>query len=240
MAFRRLRTVLLCVAGVSWAAPVAAATTLEAERDRSGSEPAPRPGIILVYDFEANPERVQVDLPTLELLAGGSLAASQRGEAGRRASAGLGHALFEALRRRGAPVQRARSDTPVAERALLVKGRFLSVDEGDPASRSFGGLGPGTVRVRLEFDAFQQRASAARLLWQGRVVTESSPGETTLIAQGAVAEATGRIAGITGGGVQTAAQRGRDVLAKYTAQTAETIAEALWLRFRSKGWLVDD
>jgi hypothetical protein len=240
MAIRELRPLLLCVAGVIWAAPVGATSTLEAVHDQSGSARAPRPGIILVYDFEANPERVQVDLPTLDMLTGGSLAPSQRGAAGRRASAGLGQALFEALRRRGAPVQRARSDTPVSERALLVKGRFLSVDEGDPAARSFGGFGPGTVRVRLEFDAFQQRASAANLLWQGRVVTESAPGETTLIAQGALAEATGRMAGVAGGGVQAAAQRGRDVLTKYTAQTADTIAEALWVRFRSEGWLVDD
>lgn len=240
MSVERLRSLVVCAAALICAAPVDAGTRLEAERDANGAAPAPRPGVILVYDFDADPERVRVALPTLDVLTGGSLVSAQRGEAGRRAAAGLGHALFEALRRRGAPVQRARSDTPVAERALLVKGRFLSVDEGDPASRIFGGLGPGTVRVRLEFDAFQQRASAARLLWQGRVVTESAPGETTLIAQGAMAEATGRMAGVAGGSVQAAAQRGRDVLARYTAQTAETIADALWMRFRSAGWLVDE
>lgn len=227
----------MCAAGLIIAEPAAATTTLEAVRDHSGNEPAPRPGIILVYDFEANPERVQVDLPTLDALTGGSVAPQQRAEAGRKASAGLAHALFEALGGRGAPVRRAGSDTPVPERALLVRGRFLSLDEGDPASRSLAGFGPGTVRVRLLFDAYQQRPGAAKLLWQGHLVTESSPRETGLIAQGAVAEA---MTGVAGAGAQTAAQRGREFVAKYTVQTAEAIAEALWVRFRSEGWLVDE
>ena len=121
---------------------------------------------MLVYDFDANPERVQVSLPTFEMLTGGSVTAQQRAEAGRRASAGLAHALFESLRRRGAPVRRAVAETPVPERAVLVKGRFLSVDEGGRTSTGIAGLGVGTVGVRVQFDTYQRRPWASKLLWQ--------------------------------------------------------------------------
>lgn len=135
MPFPMLRAALSGAIALFVAMTVSASTTLEAVHDHLGAEAAPAPGVVLVYDFDANPERVQVSLPTLEMLTGGSVTARQRVEAGRRASAGLAHALFESLRRRGAPVQRAVAETPVPERALLVKGRFLSVDEGEGRAR---------------------------------------------------------------------------------------------------------
>jgi hypothetical protein len=236
-----LRMALLGIAVGLAASGAGAATTLEAVQDHLGEDAAPRPGVVLVYDFDADPQRVQVNLPTFEVLTGGNVSARQRLEAGRRASAGLAHALFESLRRRGAPVRRAASETAVPERAVLVKGRFLSLDEGRRGAggiAGIAGLGVGTVRVRLQFDAYQQRPWAARLLWQGRIVTESSPAETGLIAQGAVAEAAGRLSG-AGADPPPAAQRGREIVRKYTVESAEAIADALWTRFGAAGWLVD-
>jgi hypothetical protein len=242
--FSRSGAALAAAALLLPASSAGATTRVEAVKDHLKGSAAPAPGVVLVYDFDADPERVEVALPTFELLTGGSVGAGQRAAAGRRAASGLAHALFESLRRRGAPVRRAAPETPVPDRALLVKGRFLSVDEGggQPSGGLGGlaglaGLGSGAVRVRVQFDAYQKRPSAARLLWQGRVVTESAPSETGLLAQGAVAEAAGRLGGAQGE-PSPAAQRARAIVRRYTVESAEAITGALWQRFSEAGWLV--
>ena len=219
------------------AAPSAQAEgQLQNARDVTEGAQLPRPGAILVYDFEIRAQDVRVDSPGLDGVAAPAVDAADRQRAARRVAEELSEALVSVFRKRGAPARRASESDPVPDHALLLQGRFVAVDEGDRARRTVVGIGYGEASVKIRFQAYQQSPIGPRLLWEADVVSSTSkrPG---LAAPAAVAGATGRMVGLVVGGARATTQG--DVLESEARETAETIADGLWDRFRRQGWLRD-
>jgi hypothetical protein len=235
----RLAACLLIAVGVALPVPAAhAASRIEASRALAESAQAARPSKILIYNFDASPERVELRLTGLNAATADTSTPEQRAQAGRRAANYLADALWKALQARGAPAQRATGQTRVPEGALVVRGRVLSVDEGDRAKGAASPMAAMPVRVRVQFDAYQGPSGAPQLHWQARVATTSQALGADILAGTGLAEAAGRITGLAIPGAGGSQGEG-DPVVRYAAEMAEAIAGELWNRFGEQGWVKD-
>jgi len=193
-----------------------------------------RPGAVLVYDFAFDPESVRVDAGV-----GGSsdgVSHQERVELGRRAVDVLAEQLVARLVADGIPAQRASAGTPVPLHAVAIQGRFDRVDEGSAARRTMVGLGVGAAHVEVHAEVYQQTASGLRKLGEGDVETGSGrkPG---VIGPGAVAGATGNVAGLAVSSVMAAHSELKGAVDQEAARAAASIAERVVQRFDERGWL---
>lgn len=223
--------VSLSVLGAS--APARGASAMEASRDLTQGARAPRPGQILIYNFDTSPERIDIRLTGLNAATLDTSTPEQRAHAGRRAANYLADALWKSLQARGAPAQRASRETVAPDDALVVTGHVLSLDEGERARGEASPVAAMPIRVRVQFDARRGPPDARRLHWQGRVATTSDP-----LGSSGLAEAAERLTGMALPGARTASGEG-DPVVRYAAEMAEVIAGDLWARFVEQGWVAE-
>jgi len=103
----------------------------------------PNPPVLLVYDFAVSAEDVIVDTFGPALFTG-SGEPSERLALGREVQTALTRTLVAKLREKGIHAQRAGRGSRPRLDSLLLKGQFLSIDEGDAMGRT---VIPGRGRV---------------------------------------------------------------------------------------------
>ena len=92
---------------------------------------------------------------------------SERVTLGREVQSALTKTLVAKLREKGIHAQRAlRGGRPFLD-SLLLKGQFLSIDEGDAMGRTVIGFGRGAKELRIAVQAYQMTATGPRQLVEG-------------------------------------------------------------------------
>ena len=117
----------------------------------------PRPDRILVYDFAVTPDEVRLDsgLSTQlgQLFGGGQNPGTSR-TAEEMANA-VANALVKELNQYGLPAERALSAPSAGGRLLMIKGQFVSIDEGNRTERVLIGLGAGRTGVQASVQVYE-------------------------------------------------------------------------------------
>ena len=122
----------------------------------------PRPPMWLIYDFPV--ESVDVKLDTDRYVTGKQASIFERREKGKAWSEALSEALVTELSKVGIISRRATESTHIPQHAIAIKGKFLSINEGDRLKRSTIGLGAGTEEVAVRLRVYQQRGDSLKRL----------------------------------------------------------------------------
>lgn len=204
--------------------------------------PVPRPDRILVYDLTVSPGAVELDSGLAERIqeaTQGTPRTLEEMEIGRKVAAVLSEHLVAEIRRMGLPAQRANGTPPSWGRTVMIKGAFLSIDEGNRTERLVIGLGAGRSDVRAAVSVLEVMSDGTRVLEQFEVDAKSGlkPGMVETMGVGTAAGHIATGAAVTVGGSAASETFGANVEAD-AQRAARSIANQLKPFFASKGWIV--
>jgi hypothetical protein len=228
----------LLAACIVLAVALGCASTKVSDRQVRDPQTIPRPNQILVYDFGASPDDVpghsglaghydEQQVPTPEQLA-----------EGRKLGAEVARALADELDKLGLPGRHAADDAVPQIDDLVLRGYFVSIDEGSTAKRMVIGFGSGSSQLKTYVEGFQMTAQGLRKLGSGSV--ESGGGKAPgAVLPAALAVATANPIGLV---VMTAVKTAGEVSGSSTIegrarQTAKAISKELEPRFQQQGWI---
>jgi hypothetical protein len=217
---RRLRSAALILA-VAFCLSCAGTEVTKAQ-DRMGGQPLPRPPVLLVYTFAVSPEDVVVDTFGPSFLPG-SGSQDERTKRGREVAEALATSMVAKTREKGIAVERANPSAEPPLDAIVVKGQFLTVDEGDRTGRMTIGFGTGGSKLRVRVQA------------EAETTPSKKPGMAVPVAGGA-AMGTAAASAVVSGGMNIVSEA-RGGLEGDADRLAELFAERVEAFYRQQGWL---
>ena len=184
----------------------------------------PRPGVLLVYDFAVAANDVMIDTLGAQFMSEGEKL-TEKEQTARATANAFSVALVEQLRNDGINAQRAeRGDIPPLH-ALVLKGQFITIDEGSRAKRMIIGFGAGSSKLRARVQAYQATQHGLRRLAEAEAEASGSkmPGMAIPVAGGA-AMGTAATSAIISGGMNIAKET-RGAMNPDAERMAKKIAE---------------
>jgi Domain of unknown function (DUF4410) len=214
------------------------ASTEVTERQRYEGEKLARPDRIIVHDFTANPAEVPSRSAFAAEMAGVGEPTPEQLEAGRKLGARVAQELVADLQDMGLPAVRAAGQPPPRPDDLVLRGYFVSVDEGRTGRRVLVGFGSGAAELRTAVEGYQMTAQGLRLLGRGEVRSEGGklPG---VVLPAAVLAATASPIGLIVGGTAKATGEvtGSETIEGAADRTAKEIAAQLRTAAEEQGWI---
>ncbi len=192
----------------------------------------PRPPVMVVYDFATSPEEALVD--TFGTAYGTPGAGDPKAQA---VAASLSSRLVDEIGKRGIRVRQASDTENPPLNAIVVRGHFVTINEGSRLARMTIGFGAGRSQLRVLVQVYQATDMGLRRLGEAEASAEGdrAPGMVLPIGVGAAASNMATSAAI-GGGMQVVGEA-TGGLDSDTARLAETLAERAESFYRRQGWL---
>jgi hypothetical protein len=196
-----------------------------------GDEEIARPGRIIVYDFAASP----ADLPADSAIAGhyeerATPQTAEDVELGRQLGERLAARLVTEIRAMGLSAERAGSGLPPHPGDLVIRGEFVSIDEGSGTQRVLIGFGAGTANLQTLVEVHQVTASGLRPIGSHEIAAGGgrTPGLALPVGLGAVAFAAVSVGkqAVSPSSIERAAD-----------ETADEVGAALSAEFQRQGWI---
>jgi hypothetical protein len=199
----------------------------------------PRPNQIWVYDFTAN----AADVPAGSALSRSPVASStppsaEESEAVRKLGAEVAKDLVAEIQAMGLPAQHATAQTRPRVGDYVLRGYFVTIDEGSEGKRIMLGFGSGAANLTTSVEGYQVTSQGLRLLG-GEEVQSGGNKTPGLIVPIAVVAATANPIGLVLGGAAKAYGQvsGSDTIEGMGKRTAQTIGEQLRGAFQRQGWI---
>lgn len=203
---------------------------------QASNQPIQRPGVILVYDFAVGLNDVVVD--TLGYQFSSEATKRSKGEKEAYATAdSLSEQLVEKLVKRGISAERASSDRVPPMNALVIKGQFLTIDQGSRLKRTVIGFGVGSSKLEVRVQVYQaterglQRLAAVEVASHG----QKMPGMAVPMLGGAAMGTAATSAVISGG--MSIAKETHGAMRDDAGRIAEEIFERAEAFYQRQGWL---
>jgi hypothetical protein len=215
------------------------ASTKITERQAYTGEKLARPDRIIVHDFGATPAEVHAEsaLPS-ESAAAATPQTAEDVEVGRKLGAEVAKQLVADLQGMGLPAVRAAGQPPPRVGDIVIKGSFVTVEEGGAGKRVLVGFGSGAADLRTVVEGYVMTAQGLRRLGGGEVASESgkTPG---MVAPLAVAAATANPIGliVVGGMKLHGEMTGSSTIEGRAKSTADEIAAQLKVGAEKQGWI---
>lgn len=228
----RALTVPTLVVALSLGVACARATTEGARRYVEPDVEIPRPPVVLVYRFALDADDVAID--TLGMR---DATVEEISSEGRAVQNQLALQIVADLNDRGISAQRGSEAVPVPLNAFLIKGQFVTIDEGSRMRRMVIGFGSGSERLQTQVQVYRNtpdgnvRIAAAEVNAQGNRM----PGMAGPLAVGAATGNVARAAIISGG--MNVAQEVTGGLGQAINNISAEIATRAEAFYRDKGWL---
>jgi hypothetical protein len=203
----RLRTrhflggLLLAAAAAALAAGCARARVQNVQADRMAA--VPRPGRIVVFDFDTGAADVRVGTsPRRTARQAVGLYVSDSDTLAQAVANALAHQMVEDIRGLGFSAERAANALPPQPNDLVIQGQFLRVNEGSQVGRFVIGLGVGATQLRTQVEMFHVTPGGWRPIKQFDTVADGArfPGAAFFVAGGAAGGTLATSAIITSGG----------------------------------------
>jgi len=166
-----------------------------------------KPDKLLVYDFAVSPGEVTLDDGIGENVAQtvkgtkGTPKTQMELELGRKVAVALSENLVIELGKYGILAERASAPPSGQGQVLIVKGQFLSIDEGNATQRMVIGFGLGRSVVRAHGQVYEVSPTGSKFLsdFFSEVKSSRKPGMGPMVGVGAVAGRVGTAAAVSGG-----------------------------------------
>jgi Domain of unknown function (DUF4410) len=214
------------------------ASTEVTERQRYEGEKLARPDRIIVHDFTGNPADVPPESPFAAQFAGIVPPTPEQREVGRKLGAQIAQKLVADLEGMGLPAVAAAGQPPPQVDDIVLRGYFVSIDEGSAGRRVLVGFGSGAAEMRAAVEGYQMTAQGLRLLGSGEVASEGGgmPGVAVPLA---VLAATANPIGLAVGGTAKlyGEGSGSDTIEGAAERTADEIAAQLRTAAEEQGWI---
>jgi hypothetical protein len=214
------------------------ASTEITERQRYEGEKLARPDRIIVHDFTANPAEVPPESAFAAEMAGAGTPSPEQLEVGRKLGAEIAKELVAELRGMGLPAVPAAGQGAPRVDDIVLRGYFVSVDEGSARRRVLVGFGSGAAELSTAVEGYQMTADGLRPLGRGEI--RSGGGEMPgMVAPLAVVAATANPIGlVVGGAVKLYGEEtGSDTIEGAAERTAKEIAAQLRTAAEEQGWI---
>jgi Domain of unknown function (DUF4410) len=214
------------------------ASTEVTERERYEGAQLARPDRIIVHDFTANPAEVPSGSAFAAEMADVGEPTPEQIEVGRKLGAQVASELVTELRDMGLPAVRAAGQPPPRPDDIVLRGYFVSVDEGRAGRRVLVGFGSGAAELKTAVEGYQMTAQGLRPLGRGEVRSEGGklPG---MVLPAAVLAATASPIGLIVGGTAKATGEvtGSETIEGAAERTAKEIAAQLRTAAEEQGWI---
>jgi hypothetical protein len=214
------------------------ASTEVTERERYEGAQLARPDRIIVHDFTANPAEVPSGSAFAAQMAGAGAPTPEQLEVDRKLGAEVARRLVADLQGMGLPAVRAAGQPPPRPDDIVLRGYFVSVDEGRAGRRVLVGFGSGAAELRTAVEGYQMTAQGLRPLGRGEIRSEGGklPG---MVLPAAVLAATASPIGLIVGGTAKATGEvtGSETIEGAAERTADEIAAQLRTAAERQGWI---
>lgn len=215
------------------------ASTNVTERQAYTGEKLARPDRIIVHDFAATPADVHAESTLPSDSAGAATPQTAEDvEVGRKLGAEVAKQLVADLQGMGLPAVQAAGQPPPRVGDIVIKGSFVSVEEGRAGKRVLVGFGSGASDLRTVVEGYLMTSEGLRKLGGGEVASEGSkmPG---MVAPLAVAAATANPIGllVVGGMKLHGEMTGSSTIEGRAKSTADEIAAQLKVAAEKQGWI---
>ncbi len=197
-----------------------------------------RPDRIIVHDFTANPADVPPESPFAARLAGAVAPTAEQREVGRTLGAQIATELVADLRDMGLPAVRAAGQPAPQVNDIVLRGYFVSIDEGSAERRVLVGFGSGAAEMRAAVEGYQMTARGLRLLGSGEVESDGGklPGVAAPLA--VLAVTANPIGLVVAGATKLYGERsGSATIEGAAKRTADEIAAQLRKAATEQGWI---
>jgi hypothetical protein len=214
------------------------ASTEITERQRYQGAQLARPDRIIVHDFTADPAEVPSESAFAAEMAGAVAPTPERLEVGRKLGAEVAKRLVADLQGMGLPAVRAAGQSPPRLDDIVLRGYFVSVDEGRAGRRVLLGFGSGAAELKTAVEGYQMTAQGLRPLGRGEIKSEGGklPG---MVLPAAVLAATASPIGLIVGGAAKATGEvtGSETIEGAAERTAKEIAAQLRTAAEEQDWI---
>jgi Domain of unknown function (DUF4410) len=214
------------------------ASTEVTERQRYQGEKLARPDRIIVHDFTANPAEVPPESAFAAEFAGAGTPTPEQLEVGSKLGAQVAKELVAELQGMGLPAVQAAGQPAPRPDDIVLRGYFVSVDEGSAEKRMLVGFGSGAAELRTAVEGYQMTAEGLRPLGRGEI--RSGGGELPgMVLPVAVVAATANPIGLLVGGAAKAVGEsyGAETIQGAADRTAKEIAQQLRTAAEEQGWI---
>lgn len=214
------------------------ASTEITERQAYQGEKLARPDRIIVHDFTANPADIPAYSAFADQSAGAPAPTPEQIELGRKLGAQISKELVADLQGMRLPAVTAAGQRAPQADDIVLRGYFVSVDEGSAGKRVLVGFGRGAAELKTAVEGYRMTAQGLRPLGHGEVGSGGSktPG---MIAPLAVVAATANPIGlVVGGAVKLYGEEtGSDTIEGAAQRTADEISAQLRKAAEEQGWI---
>lgn len=232
-----------------------AKATVTARQTYAENEELPKPDRIIVYDFAATPEEVPADDPLIGLYDKPTRPqTADEVILGRKLGAEIAGELVKEILNLGMPAERSSTGLTPGIGDLLIKGVFVSIDEGSRLKRILIGFGSGAGELKTLVEINQITTEGPRPLISEEIKATGGkmPGmffsvpaavlagpaglSVAAVATPGPAAAVGQSTA-TSGSTNVASELGPESIGAAAKKTAKEITNALTQIFARHGWI---
>ena len=235
---RSLRTATLALPLLALAA-CATTNVVGRESTLEPGERLARPRHIIVYDFASTPQEVAADSDAAGAASEPSTPPSEEElEAGRQLGAEVAKDLVEQIQDMGLPAVRAAELPQGQKNDIVIRGTFLSVDEGSALKRVVIGFGSGGAELRTLVEGYVMTDRGLRKLGSGQIDSGGNKMPGVVLPVAVFVATANPIGLVVGGAVKATGElTGSSTIEGSGRRTAELIASELKVKFEEQGWI---
>jgi hypothetical protein len=226
---------VVAIIALSWM--IGGCASADVEPEQAASRTLPRPDMIIVHDFAVTPDEIQLDQGVMATVYRDSQARSPNADqarAGHAVADQLAQKLVDQLNRNGIPAARARSGARPTSITAVIKGQFVTIDQGNQSERVWIGFGMGGSELCTRGQAFQNGQMISQ--FETRTKASMTPGMVVGLATGAAAGSVGTSA-VTGAAGAGFSETFLASVEADAARTADAMARKIFNYYVERGWL---
>ena len=214
------------------------ASTEVSNRQRYEGPPLARPDRIIVYDFTADPADVPANSAFAAQVAEAPPPTPEQAELSRKLGAEVAKELVADLQGMGLPAVLAADQPTPQVNDIVIRGYFISVDQGSAAKRVLIGFGTGDAELSTAVEGYQMTAQGLRQLGRGDVRSGGGKMPGVILPLAVVAATANPIGLVVGGAVKlTGEATGQATIEGAARRTASEIATQLQEAAQKQGWI---
>jgi hypothetical protein len=214
------------------------ASTEITEHESYQGEKLARPDRIIVHDFTGNPAEVPPESPFHAQMAETATPTPEQQEVGQQLGAQIAEELVADLQGMGLPAVRAAGQSAPQPNDIVLRGYFVSIDEGSAGKRVLVGFGSGEAEMRAAVEGYQMTDQGLRLLGSGEVASEGGSMPGMVVPLAVVAATANPIGLVVGGAAHLYGEgSGSDTIEGAAKRTVDEIAAQLRTAAEKQGWI---
>ena len=197
-----------------------------------------RPDHIIIYDFTADPADVPANSAFAAQVAEAPPPTPEQAELSRKLGAEVAKDLVADLQGMGLPAVLAADQPSPQVNDIVIRGYFVSVDEGSAAKRVLIGFGAGAAELSTAVEGYQMTAQGLRLLGSGDFKSGGGKLPGMVLPVAVLAATANPIGLVVGGAIKaTGEATGRSTIEGAAERTASEIAGQLREGAQRQGWV---